>query len=143
MDAERLAGEGPQTITIHPNQKAERRTDGRKCVGDAVPMDYYNALGIESALRSNMRGRSCAFDINALLRLLVMERLLAPGSKHASSRRADRHFYKAAFKEHDVYRGLSEIARMSDAVVSKMNSSIAASGIRDLSCGYYDCTNYY
>lgn len=32
---------------------------------------------------------------------------------------------------------------MSGAIVFKMNASIAAAGIRDLSYGYYDCTNYY
>ena len=71
MEAERLAAEGPQTITIHPLQKADRGTDGRKSVGDAVPMAYYGALGIESAVRSNMRGRGCKFDANALLRVFV------------------------------------------------------------------------
>ena len=143
MEAERLAAEGPQTITIHPLQKANRGTDGRKSVGDAVPMAYYGALGIESAVRSNMRGRGCKFDANALLRLLVAERLLEPGSKHAAWQRADRHFYRADLSESDVYRGLDELARMSGAIISKMNSSIAAAGIRDLTCGYYDCTNYY
>lgn len=143
MDAERLAAEGPQTIEIHPLQKVDRRAGDRRCVGDAVPMAYYDALGIESAVRSNMRGRGCEFDANALLRLLVMERLLAPGSKHAAWERAGRHFYRAGLSESDVYRGLDELARMSGAVVSKMNSSVAAAGIRDLACGYYDCTNYY
>lgn len=143
MDAERLAAEGPQTITIHPLQKVDKRSVNRMACGDAVPMAYYGALGIESAVRSNMRGRGCKFDANALLRLLVAERLLEPGSKHAAWQRADRHFYRADLSESDVYRGLDELARMSGAIISKMNSSIAAAGIRDLTCGYYDCTNYY
>ena len=143
MDAERLAAEGPQTMTIHPLQKVDKGSANRRCVGDAVPMAYYDALGVEGAVRSNMRSSRAKFDANSLLRLLVAERLLAPGSKHAAWRRADRHFYRADLSESDVYRGLGELARMSGAIVSKMNSSIAAAGIRDLSCGYYDCTNYY
>ena len=143
MDAERLATEGPQTLTIYPHQKADRKSGSKKYVGDAVPMAYYNALGIESAVRSNMRGHKCVFDLNALLRLLVMERLLAPGSKHTALENADKHFYKTDLEEHDVYRGLTELARMSSPIISKMNSSIAKAGIRDLTCGYYDCTNYY
>ena len=143
MDADRLAAQGPQAIEIHPLQKVDKRSAGRKCVGDAVPMAYYGALGIESAVRSNMRGRGAGYDANALLRLLVMERLLAPGSKHAAWERAGRHFYKADLSESDVYRGLSELARMKGPIVARMNAAIAKAGIRDLSCGYYDCTNYY
>ncbi|QUC04314.1 IS1634 family transposase [Atopobium sp. oral taxon 416] len=143
MDEERLAAEGPQTITIHPLQKVDKRAANRKCVGDAVPMAYYDALGIEGSIRSNMRGRKVAFDVNSLLRLLVSERLLSLGSEHAAWQRADRHLLKADLGEADVYWGLGELSRMKGAIVSKMNASIAAAGIRDLSNGYYDCTNYF
>ncbi len=143
MDAERLAAEGPQTITVHPLQRVDKRRTNRMAAGDAVPMAYYGALGVEAAVRSNMRGRRTGFVMIALLRLLVMERLLAPGSKRAAWESSGRHFYRCDLSESDVYRGLTEIARMSGAIVSKANSSIAAAGIRDLSCGYYDCTNYY
>ena len=143
MDAERLAAEGPQTLAVHPTQKVDKRAVNRMSCGDAVPMAYYDALGIEAAVRSNMRGRGAEFDVNSLMRLLVSERLLAPGSKHAAWERAGRHFFRCDLSESDVYRGLTEIARMRDAVVAKANRSIAAAGIRDLGCGYYDCTNYY
>ena len=143
MDAERLAAGGPQTLTVHPMQKVDKRAVNRMSCGDAVPMAYYDALGIEAAVRSNMRGRGAEFDVNSLMRLLVSERLLAPGSKHAAWERAGRHFFRCDLSESDVYRGLTEIARMRDAVVAKANRSVAAAGIRDLSCGYYDCTNYY
>ena len=124
-------------------QKVDKRAVNRMACGDAVPMAYYDALGVEAAVRSNMRGRGAEFDVNSLMRLLVSERLLAPGSKHAAWERAGRHFFRCDLSESDVYRGLTEIARMRDAVVAKANRSIAAAGIRDLSCGYYDCTNYY
>ena len=143
MDADRLAAEGPQTLTIHPMQKVNKRAANRMTCGDAVPMAYYDALGIEAAIRSNMRGRNVEFDVNSLMRLLVSERLLAPGSKHAAWERAARHFFRCDLSESDVYRGLTELAHMRDALIAKTNRSIATAGIRDLSCGYYDCTNYY
>ena len=143
LTAERRAAAAPVAVELHMAQKVDKRAANRMAAGDAVPMAYYHALGIESAVRSGMRGRRAGFDVNALLRLLVMERLLAPGSKRAAWERAGRHFYRCDLGEHDVYRGLTEIARMSGAIVSKANSSIAGAGIRDLSCGYYDCTNYY
>lgn len=143
MDAERLAESAPIKIEIHPAQKIDKRSTNRMSVGDAVPLAYYDALGIETAIRSNMRGRKVEFDVNALLRLLVAERLLAPGSKHAAWERADRHFYKCDLSESDVYRGLDELSRMTPAIVSKINASISDAVMRDLTCGYYDCTNYY
>ena len=143
MDAERLAEDGPQSITIHPLQKVDKRTVNRKYASDAIPLAYYNALGIEATVRSYMRSSKAKFDVNSLIRLLVSERLLAPGSKHAAWENADRHFFKTDLLESDIYRGLSELPRMKEAIVSKMNSCIAQTGIRDLSCGYYDCTNYY
>lgn len=143
MDAERLEKEAPVQITISPSEEINEGEQNRMCVGDAVPMAYYDALGIESAVRSRMRGHKVAFDVNSLLRLLVSERLLAPGSKHAAWEGAGRHFFRCDLSESDVYRGLDELARMSGSIVSKMNASISEAGIRDLSCGYYDCTNYY
>ena len=143
MNAQRLEEEGSQFIEIHPRQKVDKRAINRKYIGDAVFMAYYNALGIEACVRSNMRNKKSEYDANALLRLLVMERLLAPGSKHAAWENARRHFFKSDLSESDVYRGLNEFARMSSSIISKMNSSIASASIRDLSCGYYDCTNYY
>ena len=143
MDKQRLATQGPQTIEIHPLQKVDKRTQNRKYVGDAVSLAYYNALGIEQAVRSGMRYKKAKFDCNAILRLLVMQRLLDPCSKRAALSHADKHFFKSDFSDNDVYRSLDEFARLSDSIISKMNSTIAKSGIRDLSCGYYDCTNYY
>lgn len=143
MTAEHAAAVAPVRIELHMAQKVDKRSANRMCAGDAVPLAYYDALGIETAIRSHMRGRKVEFDVNALLRLLAAERLLAPGSKHAAWERADRHFCRCDFSESDVYRGLDELARLTPAIISKMNASIADAGIRDLACGYYDCTNYY
>lgn len=143
MNTKRLAEKGPQTITIHPLQKTDKHAPTCKFSGDAVVIAYYNALGIEIALRSMMRKSKTKFDINSLLRLLVSERLLSPGSKLAALKNADKHFFKCDFSEADVYRGLDELARACKPVVAKMNRSIEQAKIRDLKCGYYDCTNYY
>ena len=143
MNAERLATQGPQTITIHPLEKIEKNGSTSKFTGDAVPIAYYNALGIETAVRSMTRKSKAKFDVNSLLRLLVSERLLAPGSKRAALKNADKHFFKCDLSEADVYRGLDELARAKEAIVTKINRSIAQAQIRDLTCGYYDCTNYY
>ncbi len=143
MDAQRVAETHPQTLEIHPLQKVDKRTTNTKFIGDAVAIAFYNALEIESAIRSAARSSKAKFDLNSLFRLLVSERLLAPGSKLAAWQNASKHFYKCDLSESDVYRGLDELARATDAIISKINRSISKAKIRDLECGYYDCTNYY
>lgn len=109
MDAERLRTEAPATITIHPRQKLDKRESGqlRRHAGDALACWWLDALGVETAVRNAMRARRCGYDVNAVLRLLVCERLLEPGSKLAAWENKDRHFFRTRFSEDDVYRSLS------------------------------------
>lgn len=141
-DAKR-ASEQAVAIEIHPAQKIDKRADNVKNVGCAAAVAAYSALGIERALRNHMRGSGAEYDLNAVCRLLVCERIVEPGSKLAAWSNRGRYFFRTGFSEDDVYRALDELAAAKDAVVSAMNRSIAAAGIRDLSCVYYDVTNYY
>ena len=143
MTEEKRAAEQAVAIEIHPAQKIDKRSDGVKNIGCAAALAAYSALGIERALRNHMRGSAAVYDINAVTRLLVCERVAEPGSKLAAFNNRGRHFFRTEFSEDDVYRALDELAAAKGRVVSAMNRSIAASGIRDLSAVYYDVTNYY
>jgi hypothetical protein len=48
MTAEARERTAPQTITVHPAEKVDMRGGNRKNAGVAVPLAYYNLLGIES-----------------------------------------------------------------------------------------------
>ena len=145
MDAARLAGEAPVTIEIHPRQRVDKRESARlrRHVGDALACWWLDELGVETAVRNGMRGRRAGYDLNAVLRLLVCERLLEPGSKLAAWERRDRHFFRTEFTDDDVYRALDEIDRLSDRIVGACNRSVAANAGRDESLVYYDVTNYF
>lgn len=145
MDAERLRTEAPATITIHPRQKLDKREPGqlRRHAGDALACWWLDALGVETAVRNAMRARKCGYDVNAVLRLLVCERLLEPGSKLAAWENKDRHFFRTQFSEDDVYRSLSELDRLSGRLVDACNRAIAKHTPRDESLIYYDVTNYF
>lgn len=145
MDAERLAGEAPATIEVHPRQKVDIRESGtlRRHAGDALACWWLDALGVEQALRNGMRGRKAEYDLNAVLRLLVSERLLDPGSKLAAVSAKGRHFFRADLADDDIYRALGELDRLSQRVVDACNRSIAAHTARDESLVYYDVTNYF
>ena len=145
MDAERLRGEAPATIEIHPGQKVDKRETARlrRHAGDALACWWLDALGVETAVRNAMRGRKVGYDLNAALRLMVCERLLDPGSKLACVGNRDRHFFRADLTDDDLYRSLDELDRISGRVVDACNRAIARNSPRDESLVYYDVTNYF
>lgn len=143
MTEAKRASEQSVAIDIHPAQRIDKRAENRKNAGCAIALSQYAALGIERPLRNHMRGSEARYDLNAVLRLLVCERIVEPGSKLAAWSNRGRYFFRTEFSDDDVYRALDELSAAKDAVVSAMSRSIAAAGARDLSCVYYDVTNYY
>ena len=131
------------SVDIHPQQKIDKRTDNVKNIGCAAALAVYSGLGIEKALRNHTRGSSARYDLNAIMRLLICERIVEPGSKLAAHRRRGRYFFRTDFTDDDVYRALDELAQAKPYVISAMNRAIAAQGPRDTSTVYYDVTNYY
>ncbi|WP_165443738.1 IS1634 family transposase [Olsenella sp. Marseille-P4559] len=99
-------------------------------------------MGIEGTLRNHVRGRGIGYDLNAVMRLLVAERIAEPGSKHAAWDSRERRFFRSDFTGDDLHRALGELARAKDKVVSSMNKRVAEANMRDMSCVYHDVTNY-
>ena len=130
-------------ITIYPLKKIDKRKDNRKNIGCAIALAHYNALGIEATLRNATRRKSFAYDPNAILRLLVTERILNPASKLAAWNNKGAYFFRCDFSDDDVYRCLDFFCEMKDAVLTALNRAIKKAGRRDLSNIYYDVTNYY
>lgn len=143
MNAEREAGRQSAQVETHPMQLVDKRAANRRNAGCAVALAVYSGLGIEAVLRNRSRGRAFSFDLSAVMRLLVVERILEPGSKRAAWERRGRHFFRCDLSLDDVYRGMDELAAARDSVVAAMNRAIASSGGRDASSVYYDVTNYY
>lgn len=143
MTEAKRAAERAVTIEIHPAQKIDKRSEHVKNVGCAVALSQYAALGVGNALRSASRTSKAEYSLDAVCRLLVCERIVEPGSKLSAWGNRGRYFFRTEFSDDDVYRALDGIAAAKSIVVSAMNRSIAAAGIRDLSAVYYDVTNYY
>jgi transposase len=130
-------------VTVYPLEKIDMRKANRKNIGCAVALCHYRALGIEKTLRNAARARSFEYDPNAIMRLLVTERILHPGSKLAAWKNRDSYFFRSDFSDDDVYRCLSFLCEAKDGVVAAANRAISAAGRRDISNVYYDVTNYY
>jgi transposase len=130
-------------IKIHPKQKIDRRSQNIKNIGCVIPLAYYNSLGIEKTLRNHAADRRFDFDVNSVLRLLVTDRMVSPGSKLSAHTEKDSYFFRTDFSDDDVYRSLDFISACKDALVSAMNRAIGKRHERNLTDAYYDVTNYY
>ena len=140
--ATRAERQGVQ-ITIHPQQKIDKREAARKNVGSAVLLAVYDAFGAETVIRNATRGSKAAYDANAVMRLLTVERIIDPGSKKGAWENRGRHFFRCEFSLEDTYRALDVLCGCRDKVVSAINRSVDKMGIRDTACVFYDVTNYY
>lgn len=140
--AARAERQGVQ-ITIHPQQKIDKREAARKNVGSAVLLAVYDAFGAETVIRNATRGSKAAYDANAVMRLLTVERIIDPGSKKGAWENRGRHFFRCEFSLEDTYRALDVLCGCRDRVVSAINRSVDKMGIRDTACVFYDVTNYY
>ena len=143
MNAEKEKAAEAVNVKIHPLEKIDKATVGRKNIGSAVALSHYNTLGIEKVLRNNTRKSKVHFDINAIMRLLTIERILNPGSKFSAWEKRSGYFFRSEFSDDDVYRSLDTFADAKDSVIAAMNKHIAAEHGRDLTNIFYDVTNYY
>lgn len=131
------------SVEIHPMQRIDKRAVARKNVGSAVLLAVYDALGVETAIRNATRGSKADYDANAVMRLLVVERILDPGSKKHAWENKDRYFFRTEFSLEDTYRALDVLRACRDRIVSAVNRAVDRMGIRDTACVFYDVTNYY
>ena len=135
----------PITVTVHPLERIDKRSEGRVEMGAAVPSAYFHRdLGIWSFFERRRTARGFAYDPCRVLELLVWNRISDPGSKRAAFEARARFPRRCAFTLDDVYASLDYLAERAGALVGHMNASLeAARGPRDRTRLYYDVTNYY
>lgn len=143
MSEQKRRANASVALEIRPTRPIDMNAANRKNVGCAVPLAIYNSLGIERTLRNHTARTRAGYDPNAVMRLLVVERLLDPGSKRSAVAGKDAYFFRSSFTEDDVYRALDVFADARDKVVSCMNRHIEKRYGRDTRNVFYDVTNYY
>lgn len=131
-------------IEVKPNLRVDKRTENRKNLGSAIPLAFYNALGIEKVIRNATDKLKNKYDMNSVFRLLVTERILNPKSMFSSFKNKNNYFFKSDFNETDMYRSQNILSQQKEKIVRSMNKSIKDLGFRKKSSDvFYDVTNYY
>ena len=133
-----------EIIKLKPKQRVDKRKVNIKNLGCAVPLAYYNALGIEKIVRNKFVRKGSRYDANAILRLLVIERILNPRSRRQAHQNKDNYFFRSEFSETDMSRACQIYPSIKNSIVKEINKNIEKYKFRNkVGNVFYDVTNYY
>jgi transposase len=134
-------------ITTRKDQRLDSTVSRRKNYGYAIILSLYYELGLDGFL-TNRQWRDSKIECNtsSIMKLLIISRILAPGSKKKAYEERDRYFdfeKEDAFALEDVYRSLSHFAKLEKDIQLLIHNRITKNYGRKLELIYYDVTNYY
>jgi len=131
-------------FTIDMNEELPEDTDSRKNLGYAAILKIYHDLKLNQYFSNIARNHEFEFNTNSIMILLIISRILSPGSKKKAYEEKHRYFERFDFAWFDVYRALSHFATLSDDMQRHMHEQITSCyGPRNTKTIYYDVTNFY
>ena len=131
------------TIALNMSDELPMDSDSRKNLGYAAILKLYHELELDRFFNNKARHQGFTYNTNSIMALLIVSRILSPGSKKKAYEEKGRYFERFDFALHDVYRALSHFATISTDTQRHINERIAAHYGRDTSVVYYDVTNFY
>lgn len=131
------------TLSVNMGEKLSPGTDNRKNFGYAAILKLYHELGLDVFLKNKARHEDFKYNTNSIMILLVVSRLLSPGSKKKAYEQKERYFERFNFSLTDLYRSLSHFSLVSTEFQRYLNLKITEKYGRNTKTIYYDVTNYY
>jgi transposase len=130
-------------LPIDMDEELPVNSDSRKNLGYAAILKIYHELELDRFLNNKARHQGFEYNTNSIMTLLVVSRILSPGSKLKAFREKGRYFERFGFALHDMYRALSHFSAVATDAQRHINERVAAIYGRDTSVVYYDVTNFY
>ena len=130
-------------LAVELDTELQHGSIGTKNLGYALPLKIYHQLGLDKFLKGKALSEDFKFNTNSIMILLVMTRLLMPGSKKAAYEAKGRFFERFDFTLDDIYRSLGHFDKIGSELQRYMYESVRANYGSDTSIIYYDVTNYY
>lgn len=143
LNAEEKLGKERIRVDLSP---AERIKAGEQVVydcGDLLMLPLYNSLGLPEKCSQIAGSTKVKYNLNEILEMLVMLRILAPCSKLSSYERGKKRLRKTTTQVEDVYRALSLLSAHIDDIQATVWENSRKMIKRDTRVVFYDCTNYY
>ncbi len=130
-------------LSIDMNEKLTAEATNRKNFGYAAILRIYHKLGLDVFFKNKARHENFEYNTNSIMIMLVVTRLLSPGSKKKAFEEKERYFERFNFSLTDVYRALSHFSSIATECQRYLNSQVAAQYGRNTKTIYYDVTNFY
>ena len=131
------------TLKINMEEALPEDIEGQKNLGYAAILKIYHELGLDEFFKNRARHEPFKYNTNSIMILLVVSRLLSPGSKKKAFEEKGRYFERFSFSLADMYRALSHFARLARDFQRYLNLKIKEKYERDTKTIYYDVTNFY
>jgi transposase len=134
------------TIIAKKDEQLPNGADYRKNYGYSIILKVMAELELETFINRRRQATKLTCNTSAVMRLLVVSRILSPGSKKRAFEEKERYFdfeRKDSFDLKDIYRCLSHFSDISKDVQKLIHKRISTRYGRKTDLMYYDCTNYY
>ena len=131
------------SVSVNMDEKLAPSTDNRKNFGYAAILKIYHELSLDDFFKNKSRYEKFEFNTNSIMIMLLVSRLLSPGSKKKAFAEKDRYFERFDFSLADVYRSLSHFSKLALPFQRYVNSQILEKYGRNTKTIYYDVTNFY
>ena len=131
------------TLKINMEEELPKDSKGRKNLGYAAILKIYHELGLDDFFKNRARYQPFKYNTNSIMILLVVSRLLQPGSKKKAFEEKGRYFERFSFSLADMYRALSHYAKLAKEFQRYLNGKVKDKYKRNTKTIYYDVTNFY
>jgi len=131
------------TLPLNLSETLKLESDRRFNLGYAIILKIFYQLQLDRFLYNKARHENFDFNTCSIMILLIVSRLLSPGSKKKAFEEKEQYFERFDFTLADVYRSLSHFAAIRTEIQRYVSEQAADQYGRDTHIVYYDVTNFY
>lgn len=142
-NTEEKEGRRKVTVSFNPNKVIEKGEQRSFNIGYLILNRLYYELGIDRICGGIERNSRFTYDLNEIMRQLVICRILWPTSKLATWKMAATLALVKPVNLHQIYRSLIIIERNLDYIQQRLFHYSKDLLKRNTSVIYYDCTNFF
>ena len=100
------------TLKINMDEDLAKEARGRKNLGYAAILKIYHELELNVFFNNRARNKDFKYNTNSIMILLVVSRILSPGSKKKAYMEKSRYFERFNFSLENMYRALTHFATL-------------------------------